>query len=106
MGPIEKDLAIKTRREGEPLPERIAKAPRLYMGLEFYLDAFHDLDGERNHAFGYQRIPRSHIVDYAVEKGLSREGMADLIFLIRRIDEAHIERLKELEKRGGASRSN
>jgi hypothetical protein len=63
------------------------------MGLQLYLNAFFDLDSERSHGMGLTRIAWSSIKDYAIAYEFSEEQTEDLIFLIKRMDAAHLERL-------------
>lgn len=80
---------------GAPIPERIANAPVLMQGLELYLQAFFDLDSERNVGFSICPIPWGSIVNYAQVYGFDDEQREDLIFLVRRMDVAHIDRLNK-----------
>lgn len=100
MGPIEQKIAKQAMRERQPLPDRIANAPTLLMGSQFYLDAFFDLDSERSHGIAPTAIPRSSIVAYATEYGLENEEKDDLIYLIRCMDN---DRLKAMRKDGKES---
>jgi hypothetical protein len=97
MGPIEQKIARQAMRERQPLPDRIAKAPTLLLGSQFYLDAFFDLDAERSHAMAPVAIPRSCIVEYAKEYELDEEEKDDLIYLVRCMDN---DRLKGMRKDG------
>jgi hypothetical protein len=71
------------------------KEPCLNYGLEFFLDAFIDLDSERSHGMGWMRIPWHCIWQYGIAYELDTEQMDDLIYFITRMDAAHIERLEE-----------
>lgn len=97
MGPIEQKIARQAMRERQPLPDRIANAPALLLGSQFYLDAYFDLDSERSHAMAPVAIPRSCIVEYAREYELDEEEKDDLIHLIRCMDN---DRLKGMRKDG------
>ena len=80
---------------GQPLPERIAKAPQLELGLELYLQAFFDLDSERSHGMGLTNIPWSRIKDYAIAFDFDERQTEDLFYYIRKIDNANLKRLEE-----------
>ena len=82
-------------REGKSLPDRIAKAPELLTGLYLYMEAFFDLDAERSHDFGFKRIPFSSVIDYANAFEFNEEQKEDLLFFIKKMDAAHIERLEK-----------
>lgn len=81
-------------RSGQPMPERIANAPELQIGLQLYLQAFFDLDSERSHEFAPKAIPRSKITEYARELELNEEQTEDLLFFVKRMDGAHLKRLE------------
>lgn len=69
--------------------------PKLRFGLEFYIDAFMDLDSERSHSMGWQRIPWHSIWHYGQEHQCNSEQMDDLVTFIFAMDVAHIARLDE-----------
>jgi hypothetical protein len=75
------------------MPDRIANAPELQMGLQLYIQAFFDLDSERSHGAGLTQIPWTRIRDYAEAAELDEEQTEDLIFFVRRLDAEHIKRL-------------
>ena len=95
MGHLEQNIAKRAFREGKDLPERIKNAPELQPGLELYINAFFDLDTERNHGQGLCAIPISAIAGYASIFGFDCEQTEDLLYFIREMDDAHISRLKE-----------
>jgi len=95
MGQIEQNIAVQAQRAGAPLPDRIANAPELQKGLELYLNAFFELDSERQVGFSVLPIPWRSIVNYAQVYGFDDEQREDLIFLVRKMDNAHIDRLKK-----------
>ncbi len=95
MGPIEQNIAKQALRAGAPLPERIANAPELKTGLQIYIQAFFDLDSERTHSLALTPIPWTAINAYANAYRFDEEQHEDLQFLIRKIDNAHLERLRK-----------
>ncbi len=95
MGPIEQNIAKQAFRAGAPMPDRIANAPTLQIGLQLYLQAFFDLDAERSHAMAVTPIPWTSICAYAFAHNLDDEQREDLLFLVRRLDNAHMERLRK-----------
>jgi len=95
MGGIEQNIAKQAMRAGGKLPDRIANAPELKTGLRLYLDAFFDLDAERSHGMGLTSIPWSKIKVYGEFWKFDGEQMEDLFFFIRRMDEAHLARLRK-----------
>jgi hypothetical protein len=64
----------------------------LIFGLELYLVAWFDLDSERGMGFGLGPIPRSAMVAYAHEYGLSFEQKEDLLYLVREMDNDYLRR--------------
>lgn len=93
LGPIEQNIAKQAMRTGQPMPERIANAPELKMGLQLYMQAFFELDCERSHALAPTSIPRSKVEDYARAYDFDEEQTEDLHYFIRQMDNKHIERL-------------
>lgn len=108
MGQHEQTIAKQAIRAGQPIPDRIANAPELLLGLQIYLQAFFDLDSERSHANGLTLIPWSAIKNYAVAFEFDEEQTEDLFYFVKAMDSAHIEKLaakrKESEKSGNARR--
>lgn len=100
LGHIEKNIAQQAVRAGEPIPDRIANAPELEKGLNLYLQAFFDLDGERSHAFSPTPIPWSSIKQYCEYYEFDNEQSEDLFFHIRRMDNAHLKRLNAKNNKG------
>lgn len=94
MGSSEKQFAKQAMREGKAIPDRIANAPELLTGLYLYIEAFFDLDTERSHDWGFRRIPFTTIIDYANAFNFSEEETEDLVYFVKQMDAAHIERLK------------
>lgn len=88
------------RRDGHEIPAELAQQPTITVDLLCYLDAFYELDTERAHGVTLVRIPWSAIVSYAREYGLDRD---ELVFFIRRMDDAHLDRLKSEAGNGGGS---
>lgn len=87
------------RRDGVEIPQNIAKQPTITMDLLCYLDAFYELDTERAHGLALVRIPWSSVVKYAREYGFDRD---ELVFFIRRMDDAHLDKLKAESSNGGS----
>jgi hypothetical protein len=77
-------------RLGEPIPERIANAPKLDVYSEFYIRAFNDLSSERNSGFGEGPIPINSIFAYARHYGMNDEEESDLVYFIRVLDKVYL----------------
>lgn len=97
-GRINANIVRDAMRFGKPIPDRIANAPELRPGLQLYLQAFFDLDSERNHAFSPTPIPWSSIKEYAKLMEFDDEQTADLFFFINKMDEWHLNRLEQKTK--------
>ena len=93
LGPIEQNIAKQAMRAGQPIPDRIANAPELEMGLQLYLQAFFDLDCERSHAMAPTAISWTSVQDYAKAFEFDEEQTEDLHFFIRRMDSEHLKRI-------------
>lgn len=98
MGQVEQDILPQILRSGGQIPERILNAPTLTQGLEVFLQAFFDLDTERNHSMGLQKIPWSKIVQYAEFKGLGKEQTEMMVYFIKRMDSEHLKRLEKKQE--------
>lgn len=94
MGPHEQAIAKQAVQRGQPLPERIANAPELLLGLQLYLQAFFDLDSERSHSTGLVAIPWTSINEYAKAFDFDEDQTEDLFFFIRKMDASHLKRLE------------
>ena len=101
LGPHEQAIAKAAFRAGQPMPERIANAPELRIGLELYIQAFFDLDSERSHAMGLVSIPWSSINEYAKAFDFDAEQKEDLFFFIRKLDSSNLKRLESKSKSNG-----
>ncbi len=98
-GGVQEGLAAQMERDGIELPDNVANQPVLQANLIGYIDAFYELDTER--AFGMMQgpIPWSRIVQYGERY---RFDIEELVFFIRKLDEAHLERVRKSAD-GGAS---
>jgi hypothetical protein len=67
------------------LPEKIAKSPQLFLGLAIYLNAWHELDGERDRNT-LEPIRRSSVFAYAEDYKLDELQREDLWFYVREMD--------------------
>jgi hypothetical protein len=101
-GGVHGALAAQMERDGVKLPENVANQPVLQSNLIGYLDAFYELDTERSHGFALVRIPWSRIVAFGTHYGFDVE---ELVFFIRKMDDAHLEQLKKVKGDGGTART-
>lgn len=82
---------------GEPIPDRIANAPELTLGLMLYMQAFFDLDSERQVGFSVGRIKWSAIRDYADAFEFDAIQTEDLFYFIKELDKVYLEWNKPAE---------
>lgn len=94
-------LASQMERDGAALPKQISDQPELQGNLICYLDAFYELDTERSHGMALVRIPWSRIIAYGQHYGF--DDLDELVFFIRKMDDAHIEKLRKSTPSDGSS---
>lgn len=74
-----------------PVPSKIANAPELEIGLEFYYRAFLDLTSSRPvHFGGIGHLPWSVIFNYCTAYGVKSDDIEDSIYIISKMDEAFV----------------
>lgn len=98
MGDVEQTIARQAIRAGQPIPERIANSPELYVGLELFLNAFFDLDSERQTGYVIGPIPWSKIREYAVAYEFDEDLAEDLFYYVKALDNSHMKRLENKHK--------
>jgi len=76
-----------------PLPERIANAPELYLGLELFYVGFLDLTTSRQLVgFGAEApIDWFRINRYCKEQGIEREQREDFFYFVQHLDSAYLD---------------
>lgn len=87
-------MILNCYRRKRPLPDVIKNAPDLLIGLELYFEAFIELNTTRQTGWGAGPIPTSAIYEYAYCLGLDEEETEDLLYLIRKMDEAFLQYMK------------
>jgi hypothetical protein len=100
MSAVEENIVKQAKRCGDPIPDRIKNKPKLRIGLEPYLDAFHELHTERQGGFGLTQIPWSSIVKYTEVYELSGEAREDMLHFVRVLDDAYIALMEKRQKNG------
>jgi hypothetical protein len=93
LGAHERIIAQQAFRSGEPLPDRIANAPELRLGLQLYMQAFFDLDSSRSNSNELTPISWLNIKRYAVECEFDLEQEEALFYHIKLLDNEHLKRL-------------
>lgn len=90
MGDVEKNIIKQARRFNEELPLRIKNKPVLHNGLDLYLQAFFELDTERNSGMNIAPIPASAVRLYNQSYDITGEMAEDMLEFIRVLDNAFI----------------
>jgi hypothetical protein len=99
-GGVADTIAAQMERDGVELPKQISNQPVLTNDLLVYLDAFYELDTERSHGMSLVRIPWSSIVNYGDRYGFD---ITELVFFVRKMDDAHLDNLRSKTANGGSS---
>ncbi len=99
-GGVQEGLTAQMKRDGVEVPENVSTQPVLQSNLVGYLDAFYELDTERPMGTLPGPIPWSAIIDYGTYYGFDID---ELLFFIRKLDEAHLKRTREGSTNGGTS---
>lgn len=87
-----------------PLPKWASERPAVDPEDVFYLRAFDELASCRQVGFSAGPIPWTAIVEYADRLGLDAENAADLVDMIRELDEAWLtEQAKKRQTNTAAS---
>lgn len=92
---MEQDIIRQAVRSGQPIPDRIANAPKLRIGLRLFLQAFFDLDSERDQGWGLGRIPWTAMRQYALFYELDQEQSDALIHFVQVMDTAFLKWAKD-----------
>jgi len=82
------------------VPDKIANAPVLAMGMELYYNAYIELSTCRPSGWGASPIPWSAISDYGRTFEFDEEQFDDLFFFVRALDSAFLDYHKEKSEQG------
>lgn len=92
QGPTEKAIIEQCYRQRLPLPARIANAPELLVGLEFYYVSFLNLTTCRGQGYGTEGpVDWLAIDEYADRNEIDGEQREDLHYHIQKMDAAYLE---------------
>lgn len=97
-GSSEDTIIRQARMARQPIPDFIRNKPELDPGLDVYLQAYFDLDGERTHAFGPTAIPVTSMLQYANAFKFDDDQLDDLIYFVRKMDTENLKRVGKLQK--------
>lgn len=89
-------------KSNQPLPDPIANAPEMPLGLGFFYKAFQELSSERMEG----PVPGSAIRAYCRDEGIKGELADDVMYHVRNLDNALLEyrRKKADQENGGKNR--
>jgi hypothetical protein len=100
QGPVEKTIIEQSRRQNLPLPDKIANAPVLEIGLDLYYTAFLELMTCRSVGFSAGPIPWLAINEYCNAHEIYGEQKDDVIFHVHALDSVYLDwSSKQLEKK-------
>lgn len=90
QGPTEQSIIQQCVKSRLPLPDAIANAPELDLGLDLYFNAFMDLTTCRQLGMAEGPIPWTAIRHYCDEHDLDGEQRDDLFFHVRELDNVYL----------------
>lgn len=93
-------MLTRCYRHGMPVPDRIANAPELPLGMELYYNAYLELSTCRQSGWGPAPIPWVAILDYSRTFEFDDEQQDDLFFFVRALDKAFLNYHKEKADQG------
>ncbi len=100
---MEKRIIEAAVRRRQPLPDVIANAPELLLGLDSYFEAFVELSTCRGLGMASGPIPWTAVDRYAERHGYSGEGFEYLLQMIRAMDEAFLEHSRKNSQKAAES---
>lgn len=102
VAPKERGIVEQAYRMGKPLPDNIANAPELLLGLDLYFTAFMDLTTERPIGYGEGPIPWSAVRRWCHEHAIIGEQLEDMHYHIRKLDSVYLDHRAEQAKKAAA----
>ena len=103
QGPTEREIVEQSYRSGRPLPNAIANAPVLWLGLDLFLDAFFVLTSTRSVGFGEGPIPWTAVSHWCDVHGVFNDQREDVHFHMGKLDTAYLKyRSKKIGKSDGS----
>lgn len=84
-------IAKQARRSGRDIPDRLKNAPELPLDLQFYFEAFCELNSCRSVGFAPGPIPITAIFAYAEHYGVTGFEEQDLIYYVQVLDRKFLE---------------
>lgn len=90
MGKLEQQIARQAFLANAPMPDKIANAPSLELGLDLYLSAFFELEGDRQIGMGIGPIPWSVVNQYAKAYHFDEEQSTKLHRYVKALDAVYL----------------
>ncbi len=92
QGPTEAFIIQQCMQQRMPLPDKIANAPYLLLGLELYYMAFMDLTTCRGQGYGSEGpIGWLQIHEYCIVNDIWGEQREDMIYHVQHLDAEYLE---------------
>ncbi len=102
IDPVKEQLIVdECNRLGEPIPDKIANAPTLDAGMDFFISAFFELSTERQLGFGEGPIPISAIHAYSRHYEMTDDEEYEFIDVIRELDAAYLKKQAKKQAKKG-----
>ncbi|MCX8588563.1 MULTISPECIES: hypothetical protein [unclassified Gilliamella] len=98
MNGKDEDIIRMSQQMGQAIPDKIKNKPELDEHLEFYYQAFLDLDTTRSHSMGPTPISWLAIIEYARFYQLDNEDTNDFVYLIREMDKVNLKHVNRAFK--------
>lgn len=103
QGPTERKIIELSIRQRLPLPDAIANAPELELGLDLFYTAFHDLSSCRTLGFGEGPIPWLAVDDYCRRQGITGVQREDMLYHVQQLDTVYLEYRAKQASKGAAN---
>ena len=98
QGPHVEAIVEMSMRQGTPLPKKIANAPELLYGLEFYMTAFYRLSSGRNSGWGVGKISWLQVEEYCDRMEVYGSQRDIMHYHIQNLDQVYLEFQAKKEK--------
>jgi hypothetical protein len=105
MGKVERVIFSQHEATKQPLPDNVANAPELLLGLNLYMEGFEALNSTRGSGYGSEGpIPWLAMRDYCDEFDICGDQRQDFYVLVARMDHAYLEYKAEKARAAAAAR--
>lgn len=87
----ERQIVKSAMMQGHVIPDKILKRPELILGLDLYLEAFFDLEHDREYGMNLSPIRWSTIRNYCIVNNFDEEQTEKAHYFIRSLDLTYME---------------